>query len=169
MILVQNNNLAIANLKFLLICFELLSGLKINYHKSEVIIMGAPNEEHARVANLLNCQQGEFPFRYLGFTMSDKKLTIADNEPLVQLVGNRTDLGRANSCLQLPGLSSRMCVSLACLYTPWGCSFWQMELTQPSISIDAGFFGRAVETNASIIGSTGLRCVPRETRVVWGL
>jgi hypothetical protein len=88
MILVQNNNLAIANLKFLLICFELLSGMKINYHKSEVIVMGAPKEEHARVANLLNRQQGEFPFKYLGFTMSDKKLTIADNEPLVQVIGN---------------------------------------------------------------------------------
>jgi hypothetical protein len=34
MILIQNNDLAIANLKFLLICFELVSGMKINYHKA---------------------------------------------------------------------------------------------------------------------------------------
>jgi hypothetical protein len=42
MILIEKNDTSIANLKFLLICFELLSGLKINYHKSEVIIMGCP-------------------------------------------------------------------------------------------------------------------------------
>jgi hypothetical protein len=40
MIMIENDNNSINNLKFLLICFELLSGLKINYHKSEVIVMG---------------------------------------------------------------------------------------------------------------------------------
>jgi hypothetical protein len=52
--------------------------LKINFQKSEVIAMGAAEEEQARVARLLNYKQGKFPFTYLGFTMSDKKLTIAD-------------------------------------------------------------------------------------------
>jgi hypothetical protein len=91
MILIQNDNLAIANLKFLLICFELLSGLKINYHKSEVIVMGVAVEEQARVDCLLNCQEGVFPFKYLGFPMSDKKLIIADLEPLVALTGKRPE------------------------------------------------------------------------------
>jgi hypothetical protein len=40
MIMIENDDFNIANLKFILICFELLSGLKINYHKSEVIVMG---------------------------------------------------------------------------------------------------------------------------------
>jgi hypothetical protein len=40
MIFVEKNDISIANLKFILICFELLSGLKINFHKSEVIVMG---------------------------------------------------------------------------------------------------------------------------------
>jgi hypothetical protein len=35
----------IANLKFLLIAFEILSGLKINFLKSEIIVMGAPPAE----------------------------------------------------------------------------------------------------------------------------
>ena len=39
-LLIQNDTLSMANLKFLLIWFELLSGLKINYLKSEVIAMG---------------------------------------------------------------------------------------------------------------------------------
>jgi hypothetical protein len=67
----------------------LLSGLKINFHKSEVIAMGGDTEEQARVARLLNCRQGRFPFMYLGFPMIDHKLTIADLEPLVATVGKR--------------------------------------------------------------------------------
>jgi hypothetical protein len=61
MILIHNNDLAIANLKFLIIFFQLLSGLNINYHKSEVIVMGVSSEEQARVANLLNWQVVLFP------------------------------------------------------------------------------------------------------------
>jgi hypothetical protein len=83
MILLQNTKLGLINLKFLLLCFELLSGLKTNFHKSEVIVMGVETEEQARVARLLNCKQAKFPFTYLGFTISDHKLSIADNEPLV--------------------------------------------------------------------------------------
>jgi hypothetical protein len=89
MIMIQNTDLSLINLKFILLCFELLSGMKINFHKSEVIVMGCDSEEQARVARLLNCKQGRFPFTYLGFTMSDKKLTIADMEPLVAAVAKR--------------------------------------------------------------------------------
>jgi hypothetical protein len=42
-ILIQNTQLGITNLKFLLICCELLSGMKINFHKSEVLVLGAPS------------------------------------------------------------------------------------------------------------------------------
>jgi hypothetical protein len=63
--------------------------LKINFHKSEVIVMGGDPGEQARVARLLNCRQGKFPFTYLGFTMMDHKLSIADLEPLVATVGKR--------------------------------------------------------------------------------
>jgi hypothetical protein len=45
---------SIANLKFLLIAFEILSGLTINFLKSEVIVMGVSQEEQARVVHALN-------------------------------------------------------------------------------------------------------------------
>jgi hypothetical protein len=63
--------------------------MKINFHKSEVIVMGVAPEEEESVTRLLNCKRGSFPFTYLGFTMSDHKLSIADNEPLVAVVGKR--------------------------------------------------------------------------------
>lgn len=40
-ILVENNDACLANLKFILLCFEALSGLKINFSKSEVRVTGA--------------------------------------------------------------------------------------------------------------------------------
>jgi hypothetical protein len=42
LILIQYNEHQITNLKFLLMCFEEMSGLEINYHKSEVMVMGQP-------------------------------------------------------------------------------------------------------------------------------
>jgi hypothetical protein len=42
LILIQYNEETNANLKFLLVCFEDMLGLKINYLKSEVIMMGQP-------------------------------------------------------------------------------------------------------------------------------
>jgi hypothetical protein len=40
MIMVEGSELDIVNLKFLLLCFETTSGLKINFDKSEVVVMG---------------------------------------------------------------------------------------------------------------------------------
>jgi hypothetical protein len=62
LILVQYNEQHISNLKFLLMCFEEMSGLKINYHKSEVMVMGQSPDIMQRVADMLNCKLGEFPF-----------------------------------------------------------------------------------------------------------
>jgi hypothetical protein len=83
LILVQYNEQQIANLKFLLMCFEDMSGLKINYHKSEVIVMGQPEDIQHRVADMLNCNLGTFPFTYLGLPMETTKPTIHDLAPLV--------------------------------------------------------------------------------------
>nr|XP_051220218.1 uncharacterized protein LOC127337707 [Lolium perenne] len=76
LILIQNSDEDIANLKFLLMCFEDMSGLKINYHKSEVILMGQQRQEQTRITNKLNCKLGAFPFIYLGLPISDRKLTL---------------------------------------------------------------------------------------------
>ncbi|XP_071674399.1 uncharacterized protein [Lolium perenne] len=76
LILIQGSDEDIANLKFLLMCFEDMSGLKINYHKSEVFVMGQRFEERMDIANKLNCKLGTFPFIYLGLPISDRKLTL---------------------------------------------------------------------------------------------
>lgn len=73
---------SIATVKAILLCFELMSGLKINFHKCEVVSIGMDAAESLRVANLLNCKLGKFPFTYLGLPIAAKKCSIADWEPL---------------------------------------------------------------------------------------
>ena len=44
MLMMSCDNESITNMKFLLYCFEWMSGLKINYHKSEVAVFGVDEE-----------------------------------------------------------------------------------------------------------------------------
>ena len=73
-ILMNLDDQTLSNMKFLLYCFEWVTGLKINYHKSEVLVFGADSEEQQRVANILNCKVGTLPMHYLGLPISDRHL-----------------------------------------------------------------------------------------------
>jgi hypothetical protein len=81
----------VANLKVLLLCFENMSGLKINFTKSEAVVTGVTEEEKLRVANSLNCKLGSLPMSYLGLPVSDKSLSVADWYFLTEKVGHRVD------------------------------------------------------------------------------
>jgi exonuclease III len=90
-IMIQDDDVQLANLKFILLCFEDMSGLKINYHKSEVIVMGTSPERQQTVADKLNCKLGEFPFIYLGLPISDRRLTMEQWLFLVRKLAARVE------------------------------------------------------------------------------
>ena len=46
------------NMKFLLYLYENMSGLKINFTKSEVIMISQDNEQSLRYAEMFNCATG---------------------------------------------------------------------------------------------------------------
>jgi hypothetical protein len=73
-LMIEGDDSSILHLKFILYCFEWLSSLKINYHKSEAYIFGVEDVENIRIANMLNCQLGSLPIKYLGIKISDCKL-----------------------------------------------------------------------------------------------
>ena len=54
------------NIKLVLYLFELMSGLKINYDKSEVFVIGGDNETDRIYAEMFGCRVGTLPMRYLG-------------------------------------------------------------------------------------------------------
>jgi hypothetical protein len=66
------------NMKLLLCSFEQLSGLKINFHKSEVFCYGEAKEIENHYTNLFRCGLGQYMFRYLGIPMHHKKINNAD-------------------------------------------------------------------------------------------
>ena len=51
-----------------------MSGLTINFAKSEVMVLGYSPSEAQRIANRLNCRLGSFPTTYLGLPISDNRL-----------------------------------------------------------------------------------------------
>jgi hypothetical protein len=61
-------------MKLLLTVFEQLSGLKINFHKSEIFCYGGAKEFQDEYMKLFGCNAGEYPFRYLGIPMHHRQL-----------------------------------------------------------------------------------------------
>jgi hypothetical protein len=66
------------NLKLLLCAFEQLSGLKINFHKSEIFCFGEAKEVQEEYSGIFGCQCGTYPFKYLGIPMHHKKRSNND-------------------------------------------------------------------------------------------
>jgi len=66
------------NMKLILCMFEQLSGLKINFHKSEFFCFSKAKEEENLYTQLFGCELGSYPCRYLGLPMHYKKLNNKD-------------------------------------------------------------------------------------------
>jgi hypothetical protein len=65
-------------MKLLLCAFEQLSGLKINFHKSELFCYGTGKANQFEYAQIFGCDLGTYPFRYLGIPMHHRKLLNKD-------------------------------------------------------------------------------------------
>jgi hypothetical protein len=76
----------------LLLLLLWLSGLKINYHKSEVLLFGFSQADKERKANMLNYKLGELPVKYLGIPISNKVLGIGTFQGLINRMFKRLDL-----------------------------------------------------------------------------
>jgi hypothetical protein len=77
-ILLLQDNLEFArNLKFILIFFEKMCGLKINFQKSEVYCFGHANNNKDAYAEIFTCPIKNFPMSYLGVPIDHKTLSIS--------------------------------------------------------------------------------------------
>jgi hypothetical protein len=66
------------NLKLILCAFEQLSGLKINFHISDILCFGRAKESEAEYSQIFGCQSRFFPFNYLGIPMHFRRLSNVD-------------------------------------------------------------------------------------------
>jgi hypothetical protein len=74
-IFLENDIEQAKSLKLLLCAFQDLSGLKINFHKSELFCLGEAKANVTTYIQLFGCKEGSFPFKYLVIPMSHQKIT----------------------------------------------------------------------------------------------
>lgn len=67
--------------------FEALSGIKINYDKTEMYPIHV--DETLNLNHIFRCQWGSFPIKYLGLLLHFKQLQVADWQFLVDKIEGR--------------------------------------------------------------------------------
>jgi hypothetical protein len=77
-LLIQDSEEQAVNLKLIMYIFESMSGLKINFEKSEVMMILEDEIKAHNFAALFNCQQGCWPIKYLGTPVSAKRPSVAE-------------------------------------------------------------------------------------------
>jgi hypothetical protein len=70
----------------LLYIFEAMSGLKINFEKSEVMMVVQDDIKIQCYSNLFNCQEGTWPIKYLGTPICAIRPTFAE----MRFLGDKT-------------------------------------------------------------------------------
>ena len=60
-IFLKKTDTNIRNLKFILFSFEAMSGMEVNFDKSEVFTVGVEPGEHQWIAEIFGCKMGSFP------------------------------------------------------------------------------------------------------------
>lgn len=78
-------------LKIVLTAFESISGLAVNMNKSELVTTITSQETGTELALAMGCKLGEFPMKYLGLPLSNKKLNKTAYLPLIQKFSNRLE------------------------------------------------------------------------------
>jgi hypothetical protein len=90
-ILCQIEDESILNLKLLLYCFESMSGMKVNYHKSEVFVFRGDGAVKEEIVAELNYKLGAFPMVYLGIPIHHRKLRKQDLQVVNEKMGKRDE------------------------------------------------------------------------------
>jgi hypothetical protein len=97
-VLCLKNDIAIGrNAKLLLYMFEQLYELKINFEKSELILVcvwggGGDNNLAVEFVEAFNCQIGCFPIKYLGVPISSGRLHVVDWKKLEEKLKKKLDV-----------------------------------------------------------------------------
>ena len=84
-------------MKLLLCAFEHISGLKINFHKSEIFCFGNAQQSSEIYSELFGCKQGALPLKYLGIPINIKKLRNSDWKMIEERFENDLAAGKENT------------------------------------------------------------------------
>lgn len=82
----------VQTIKCILRCFELISGLKVNFHKSKLAGVVVDRECLGRFASILHCKLMTIPFVYLGIPVGGRLKSLALWEPVIKKMRGRLSL-----------------------------------------------------------------------------
>lgn len=87
----------VIKVKEVLQCFQLLSGLKINFQKSRIYSYSKDNDLLSRIASILGCKLGKWPLVYLGSQIEMSRKRKAFWKPLIQKFQGKLSSWRRDS------------------------------------------------------------------------
>uniref|UniRef100_I1P400 Reverse transcriptase domain-containing protein n=1 Tax=Oryza glaberrima TaxID=4538 RepID=I1P400_ORYGL len=87
------------DLKLVLSAFEKLSGLKINFHKSELFCYGKAKDVEHEYVKLFGCDTGDYPFKYLGIRMHHKRINNKDWQGVEERIQKKLSSWKGNFLL----------------------------------------------------------------------
>ena len=75
----------ILHVQLLLLCFQAVTGLKVNVQKSETVPIGEVNDVHA-LAKILGCRIGTLPMSYLGMPLGASHKSPSIWNPILEKI-----------------------------------------------------------------------------------
>jgi hypothetical protein len=131
--------------------YELMAGLKINFHKSEILTINDEENWATAYADIFNYQIGTFPIKYLGVLVSPSRLHVKDWFPLIEKSAKKLDVWKGGT-MSIDGRSTLISTSLN--NTPiYHMSIYLLPKTivKALDKIRRTFFGKVVEQKQNII------------------
>jgi hypothetical protein len=99
------------HMKLLLYLFEMLASLKINFNKTEILMINDEGSWGQSYAEMFNYQVGLFPIKYLGVPVSPSGLKVSDWLPLIDKSHKRLDVWKGGN-LSIAGRATLISTSL---------------------------------------------------------
>ncbi|XP_050211872.1 uncharacterized protein LOC126662028 [Mercurialis annua] len=84
------------NLTRILRCFELISGLKINFHKSSLLGINVSESELSLASRVVGCRVEKFPIRYLGLPLAVCRTPVSTWNHVIQRFKSKLSLWKGN-------------------------------------------------------------------------
>jgi len=76
-------------MRAILLLFEALSGLKVNFSKSHLVGVNVSSSWLSEAASMLSCKVGAIPFVYLGLPIGGNARRISFWNPLINCIRTR--------------------------------------------------------------------------------
>ncbi|XP_055961462.1 uncharacterized protein LOC130015402 [Mercurialis annua] len=97
-------------------CFELISGLTINFHKSSIMGIHISEMDLLIAAELVSCKIDSFPVKYLVLSLARKRLSLGAWDHVVERVKSRLALWKGSLLSPAGSIAASNPVSVGIIY-----------------------------------------------------